>query len=97
MAYSSTNAGALHGFDRTGPFWVEPRLRALSRGTDAGITRRYLASQTSGYGLPEAPGNAYAYNEFALALCCDTLTRHVYKVVAARLKPRAGRSVPSPR
>jgi CubicO group peptidase (beta-lactamase class C family) len=57
----------------------EPRLRALNRGKDAGITWRHLASQTSGYGLGEAPGVAYAYNDFALALYYDTLTRQVYK------------------
>ena len=37
----------------------EPRLRDLNRGKDAGITWRHLASQTSGYGLAEAPGEAY--------------------------------------
>src|SRR5262249_18856761 len=57
----------------------ERRLRALNRGKDAGITWRHLASQTSGYGLAEAPGEAYAYNDFALALYYDTLTRQVYK------------------
>jgi CubicO group peptidase (beta-lactamase class C family) len=57
----------------------EPRLRNLNGGKDAGITWRHLASQTSGYGLSESPGEAYAYNDFALALYYDTLTRAVYK------------------
>jgi CubicO group peptidase (beta-lactamase class C family) len=50
----------------------EPRLKELNGGKDAGITWRHLASQTSGYGLGEAPGAAYAYNDFALALYYDT-------------------------
>ncbi len=68
----------------------EPRLRTLNRGKEAGITWRHLASQTSGYGLLEAPGAAYAYNDFALALYYDTLIRQVFKaegteVLTARL------------
>src|SRR5262245_52065334 len=69
----------------------EPRLRDLNRGKDAGITWRPLASQTSGYGLAEAPGVAYAYNDFALALYYDTLTRQVYKQDGTRvLKEQLG-------
>jgi CubicO group peptidase (beta-lactamase class C family) len=69
----------------------EPRLRALNRGKDAAITWRHLASQTSGYGLAEAPGAAYAYNDFALALYYDTLTRQVYKQDGTRvLKEQLG-------
>src|SRR5262249_4451078 len=49
------------------------------RGKDARITWRHLASQTSGYGLSEMPGEAYAYNDYALALYYDTLTRNVYR------------------
>jgi CubicO group peptidase (beta-lactamase class C family) len=69
----------------------EPRLRALNGGKDAGITWRHLASQTSGYGLAEAPGEAYAYNDFALALYYDTLTRQVYRQDGTRvLKEQLG-------
>jgi CubicO group peptidase (beta-lactamase class C family) len=52
----------------------EPRLV----GKNAGITWRHLASQTSGYGLVEGPGEAYSYNDFALALYYDTLMEKVY-------------------
>src|SRR5262249_4517359 len=38
----------------------EPRLADLNEGKYAGITWRHLASQTSGYGLTESPGEAYA-------------------------------------
>jgi CubicO group peptidase (beta-lactamase class C family) len=54
---------------------VEPRLA----GKNGAITWRHLASQTSGYGLDEAPGEAYAYNDFALALYYDTLMDKVYR------------------
>jgi CubicO group peptidase (beta-lactamase class C family) len=57
----------------------EPRLRALNGGKDAAITWRHLASQTSGYGLAEPPGRAYSYNDYALALYYDVLTREVFR------------------
>ncbi len=57
----------------------EPRLRTLNEGKDAAITWRHLASQTSGYGLREAPGQAYAYNDYALALYYDLLTGKVFQ------------------
>jgi CubicO group peptidase (beta-lactamase class C family) len=58
---------------------VEPRLASLNDGKDAEITWRHLASQTSGYGLSEPPGAAYAYNDFALALYYETLMGKVFK------------------
>ena len=57
---------------------VEPRLGTLNGGKDAAITWRHLASQMSGYGLAEAPGQAYSYNDYALALYYDTLTQKVF-------------------
>lgn len=57
----------------------EPRLKTPNNGKDAGITWRQLASQTSGYGLAEAPGAAYAYNDFALTLYYDVLTQKVFQ------------------
>jgi CubicO group peptidase (beta-lactamase class C family) len=69
----------------------EPRLSELNMGKDAAITWRHLASQTSGYGLTETPGEAYSYNDFALALYYDTLTRQVYKQDGTRvLKDQLG-------
>jgi CubicO group peptidase (beta-lactamase class C family) len=56
----------------------EPRLKTLNDGKDAAITWRHLASQTSGYGLAERPGEAYSYNDFALTLYYDTLTERVF-------------------
>jgi CubicO group peptidase (beta-lactamase class C family) len=58
---------------------LEPRLRELNGGKDAEMTWRHLASQTSGYGLTDRPGEAYAYNDFALALYFQTLTEKVFR------------------
>jgi CubicO group peptidase (beta-lactamase class C family) len=55
----------------------EPGLTSLNNGKDAGITWRHLASMTSGYGLSEAPGGAYGYNDYAIRLYYETL-RKVY-------------------
>jgi hypothetical protein len=70
--------GRLKGVDeRVTEF--EPRLKMLNQGKDAEITWRHLASQTSGYGLAEAPGAAYAYNDFALTLYYNLLTQQVFQ------------------
>ena len=69
----------------------EPRLKDLNKGKDAAISWRHLASQTSGYGLTEAPGEFYSYNDYALALYYDTLIHQVYNQDATRiLKERLG-------
>jgi CubicO group peptidase (beta-lactamase class C family) len=57
---------------------VVPALKDLNGGKDANITWRHLGSQTSGYGLVERPGEAYAYNDYALALYYDALMDGVY-------------------
>jgi len=60
---------------------------------DAAITWRHLASQTSGYGLAGKPGEAYAYNDFALALYYDTLTERVFGTDGTEvLRKRLGRN-----
>jgi CubicO group peptidase (beta-lactamase class C family) len=56
----------------------EPRLKSLNGGKDAGMTWRHLASQTSGYGWSEKPGEAFAYNDYALTLYYDTLMEEVF-------------------
>jgi CubicO group peptidase (beta-lactamase class C family) len=67
---------------------VEPRLKEINGGKDATITWRHLASQTSGYGLVERPGEAYSYNDYALALYYDSLTRGVFKEEGTALLKR---------
>ena len=46
------------------------------------MTWRHLASQLSGYGLTEKPGEAYSYNDYALALYYDTLMEKVFRAHA---------------
>jgi hypothetical protein len=58
---------------------VEPRLRELNQGKDANITWRHLASQLSGYGLTDKPGEAYSYNDYAITLYYDTLMASVFR------------------
>jgi CubicO group peptidase (beta-lactamase class C family) len=70
--------GRIGSVDEAVAKW-EPRLRELNGGKDGGITWRHLASQTSGYGLVERPGEAYSYNDFALALYHDVLIEKVYR------------------
>ena len=70
--------GKLHNVDdKVADF--EQHLRTLNNGKDAGITWRHLASQISGYGLVEPPGQAWSYNDYALALYYDTLTQKVFR------------------
>lgn len=45
---------------------------------DRKITWRHLLQQTSGYGLVEPPGEAFAYNDFQTGLMLWTLVRRVY-------------------
>jgi len=58
---------------------VEPRLSSLNQGKDASMTWRHLASQMSGYGWSEKPGEAFAYNDYALTLYYDTLMDRVFR------------------
>jgi hypothetical protein len=55
---------------------VEPRLKDLNPDLghkDRSITWRHLATQTSCYGVAEAPGAAFDYNDWQMALFWDTL------------------------
>jgi CubicO group peptidase (beta-lactamase class C family) len=69
--------------DRVATF--EPRLESLNNGKDAAITWRHFAFQISGYGLIEHPGEAYSYNDYALALYYDTLIQRVFAQTANRV------------
>jgi CubicO group peptidase (beta-lactamase class C family) len=46
---------------------------------DRAITFRHLLTQTSGYGLVEPPGAAFAYNDTATGLLYWTLVRRIYQ------------------
>jgi CubicO group peptidase (beta-lactamase class C family) len=72
--------GRLPGLD-TPAREYEPRLDELNPGLgwkDRQITFRHLANQTSCYGVREAPGTAFDYNDFQMALFWDTLFLRIY-------------------
>jgi hypothetical protein len=46
---------------------------------DREITFRQMATQTSNYGVSEAPGTAFNYNDWQMALLADTLFLNVYR------------------
>lgn len=82
----AVDEGRLSGVD-AGVSEAEPRLT----GKNGGLTWRHLANQVSGYGPEEAPGAAYAYNDYALALYHDTLTGKAFRQTGtAALKQRLG-------
>ena len=74
----------------------EPRLDEINAALDhkdRGITFRHAANQTSCYGVAEAPGTAYNYCDWQMALFADTLFGKVYghdwdTVDSAVLAPR---------
>lgn len=61
---------------------------------DRPMTFAHLTSMTSGYGRPEAPGQAWAYNDFAINLYQKTLFDRVFQqppeAVGARLENALG-------
>ena len=48
-------------------------------GKDRGITFRHLGAMTSGYARPEGPGEAWAYNDYAIQLYQMTLFDKVFR------------------
>lgn len=72
--------GKLPGLD-TPLVECEPRLADLNSGLahkDRLITFRHAATQTSCYGVAEAPGTAFNYCDWQMALFADTLFGKVY-------------------
>ncbi len=57
---------------------VVPDLAGLNDGVDGGITWYHLATMTSGYGVSEGPGEAFAYNDYAVQLLYDALMGGVF-------------------
>ncbi|MFN3652238.1 MAG: serine hydrolase [Armatimonadota bacterium] len=73
----------------------EPRLSDLNAELghkDRRITWRHLATQTSGYGVREAPGTAFDYNDWQMALFWDTLFLRVYGATLATVDAQVLRS-----
>lgn len=55
---------------------VEPRLESVPHGRQ--ITWRHLATQTSCYGVADAPGTAFCYSDWQMALFWDCLFARVH-------------------
>ena len=80
--FKAVEDGRIFSLDEQVNKW-EPRLSQINKELgykDGNITWRHLANQTSCYGLTEAPGTAFAYNDWQMALFWDTLFRNVYGV-----------------
>jgi hypothetical protein len=50
---------------------------------DQTMTFRHLANMVSGYSLPEAPGESWAYNDYAIQLYSKTLYEKLYGISAS--------------
>ncbi|MHC4424526.1 MAG: DUF5060 domain-containing protein [Planctomycetota bacterium] len=80
--FKAVEDGKITSLDERVNKW-EPRLNKINKNLgykDRDIKWRHFANQTSCYGLTEAPGTAYAYNDWQMALFWDTLFGKVYGV-----------------
>lgn len=80
--FMAVEDGRIFSFDERLGKW-EPRLNRINKNLgykDSRITWRHCANQISCYGLAEAPGTAFAYNDWQMALFFDTLFLKVYGV-----------------
>ena len=78
--FKAVEDGKILSFDEHVSKW-EPRLNKINKDRDykdRDIKWRHLANQISCYGLAEAPGTAFAYNDWQMALFWDTLFQKVY-------------------
>ena len=81
LLYLAIQQGLIAGVDEP-VVHLEPRLADLNpqwNHKDRQITWRHLATQTSCYGLQEAPGTAFAYNDYSMALFVDLLFQKLFK------------------
>ena len=78
--FKAVENGKISSLDERINKW-EPRLNKINKDRgykDRDIKWRHIANQISCYGLAEAPGTAYAYNDWQMALFWDTLFQKVY-------------------
>jgi hypothetical protein len=78
--FKALEDGKISSLDEKVVKW-EPRLNKINEKLghkDRNITWRHFANQISCYGLKEAPGAAFAYNDWQMALFWDTLFKKVY-------------------
>lgn len=80
LTFKAIEEGRIASLDERVAKWV-PELAELNPelgSTECEITFRHLLSQTSGYGLEEGTGAAFAYNDYATGLLAWTLFHRVY-------------------
>jgi hypothetical protein len=85
--FKAVETGRLGGVEDRIAAW-EPCVTGLNAGLgykDRGITFRHMANQVSCYGVREAPGTAYDYNDWQMALFFDTLFLKVYGATYANV------------
>ncbi len=78
--FKALEDGRISSLDERANKW-QPGLDQINKSLgykDHNITWRHFANQISCYGLAEAPGTAYAYNDWQMALFWDTLFKKVY-------------------
>ncbi|MHC4207324.1 MAG: serine hydrolase domain-containing protein, partial [Planctomycetota bacterium] len=78
--FKAVEDGRIFNFDERLSKW-QPQLKQINKNLgykDSDITWRHCANQISCYGLAEAPGTAYAYNDWQMALFWDILFQKVY-------------------
>lgn len=80
LTYKAIETGRLGSLDDPVANWVPELddLNAAAEYKDREITFRHLLEQTSGYGLEEEPGEAFAYNDYATGLLVWALFYRVY-------------------
>ncbi len=80
LTYKAIETGRLGSLDDPVADWVPEldELNAAAEYKDREITFRHLLEQTSGYGLEEEPGEAFAYNDYATGLLVWALFYRVY-------------------
>lgn len=84
LLYKAVETGRVPSLDARVAEWV-PEIGDLNPDLgfkDRDITFRHLLNHVSGYGLTEAPGEAFAYNDYAVGLLVWTLFRRVWGVEA---------------
>jgi CubicO group peptidase (beta-lactamase class C family) len=87
FVFKAIEEGRISSIDAPVVRW-ERRLNGLNAALgckDRTITWRHLACQTSCYGVREAPGTAYDYSDFNMALLFDTLMEKVYGAAGDRV------------
>lgn len=80
LVFKAIEAGLISSIDEPVVKW-EPRLATLNASLDhkdAKMTWRHLMNQTSGYGLVEEPGAAFAYNDYQTHLFWELLFEKAY-------------------